>query len=551
MRQVSYRKIIAAWFILVAMIIIPLSGYQHLQTTASPIQALLGKRCPAEVLGATGASVYVRIEGQDATIWRGNITVSKSDIKADNSGKSYHLSTPTALGTLDEASNHEQRFPYYVTDAYGALFVSSVDGEKNQGTNGWMYRVNYYSPNAGADQFIVGETTPPEPPHGEVLWYYGAWSDAPLKISLSDTEVDVGDEFTATITQYSDTTHDWSLCEGATVYANHHGYTTDVNGTAAISIASEGTYNVFAEKDSCIRSDKIRVTVTAPAPVTYNLTTTVNGNGSTTPSVGSHTYDAGTRIDVSATPDEGWQFDNWSGDVANPSSSSTTVTMDADRAAIANFVEIPSVIYTLTVTCKPGGSGSVTPSPTAKDNQYEAGTSIELTATPIKDYAFDSWSGDLSGSTNPVSITMDCAKNVTANFVLPALEKPAHFLASPLNISPQEIQPNQQVNISISITNDGGETGSYEAVLYINGQMENSQTVSISSGSTQNVAFSVTRATPGTYTISLGGQQEQFTVMGNQVSNKGLDTGSTIAIIVIIVLIAALVLVFRRIKRGA
>ena len=107
------------------------------------------------------------------------------------------------------------------------------------------------------------------------------------------------------------------------------------------------------------------------------------------------------------------------------------------------------------------------------------------------------------------------------------------------------------MNISISITNDGGETGSYEAVLYINGQLENRQTVSISPDSTQNVVFSITKATPSTYIVSLGEQQGQFTVVGSQSTGGGLDTGSMIAIGVIVVLIAALVLVFRRIKKAA
>ncbi len=231
------------------------------KTTAYAIQALLGKSYPVKVLEPEeGVSVYVRVEGQSNTIWKGNVTVSESDITADNSGETYHLSDPTALGALDEASNHEERFPYYVTDEYGGLYVKSINGEEPSGMSGWMYRVDYRSPSVGAEQFILGETTPPDPPHEEVLWYYGAWDAAPLKISGNKTEVDVGEEFAVTVNAYNDTTHDWPPCANATVHADQD-YTTADNGTVTISVDHNVTLHIFAEKEGCIRSDKVTVIV--------------------------------------------------------------------------------------------------------------------------------------------------------------------------------------------------------------------------------------------------------------------------------------------------
>ncbi len=49
---------------------------------------------------------------------------------------------------------------------------------------------------------------------------------------------------------------------------------------------------------------------------------------------------------------------------------------------------------------------------------YQAGTSVSLTANPDADYKFTGWSGDLSGSTNPLTVLMDKNLNVTANFTL-------------------------------------------------------------------------------------------------------------------------------------
>jgi hypothetical protein len=47
---------------------------------------------------------------------------------------------------------------------------------------------------------------------------------------------------------------------------------------------------------------------------------------------------------------------------------------------------------------------------------YDAGTVVTVTATPDSGWQFDNWSGDLSGSTNPTTITMNSNKSVTATF---------------------------------------------------------------------------------------------------------------------------------------
>jgi len=92
-------------------------------------------------------------------------------------------------------------------------------------------------------------------------------------------------------------------------------------------------------------------------------------------------------------------------------------------------------------------------------------------------------------------------------------ETPAEFSSSNLRISPKWVEPNQQVEISIDISNTGGEAGSHTATLYINDGPQDSRTVSIPPGSTESVSFSVTKSEPGTYRVSLEGRQGQFTVV--------------------------------------
>jgi len=229
------------------------------KTTACAITALLGKPFPVAVLLPEGVTIDVRVEGQSETVWSGSVTAIESWITATNSGVTYHLEDPTALGALDEASQ-AGGFAYETTDEWGSLFVTSINGEEPQGMSGWMYRVDYLSPMVGAADFILDETIPPDPPHQEVLFYYGEWDEPPLKIEIDKTEVDVDELFTATVTYYDDTTQAWSPLDEATVHADQN-YTTGAAGTVDITVDTDMTLNIYAEKDGFIRSNKVTVTI--------------------------------------------------------------------------------------------------------------------------------------------------------------------------------------------------------------------------------------------------------------------------------------------------
>jgi len=144
-----------------------------------------------------------------------------------------------------------------------------------------------------------------------------------------------------------------------------------------------------------------------PPPTQYTLTTAVIGQGSVT---GGGTYEEGTVVPVEAIPAEGWKFDYWTGDLSG-STNPTSITMDSNKSVTAHFSQIPVPIkYTLTTNVV--GNGSVIPS----SGEYDEGTIVPIRAIPAEGWEFDYWSGDLSGSTNPTSITMNSNKSVTAHF---------------------------------------------------------------------------------------------------------------------------------------
>jgi len=146
--------------------------------------------------------------------------------------------------------------------------------------------------------------------------------------------------------------------------------------------------------------------------VTHTLTMAVSGSGSTDPAAGPHDYLEGTVVTISATPDSGWQFDGWTGDVVDSGSSTTTTTIDADKTVTASFAQI---MHTLTMAVS--GSGST--DPTVGPHDYAEGTVVTISATPDSGWQFDGWTGDVADANAPTTTTtMDTGKTVTASFSL-------------------------------------------------------------------------------------------------------------------------------------
>lgn len=135
-----------------------------------------------------------------------------------------------------------------------------------------MYRVDYCPVGVGTDSFILNVTSPPDPPHYELLFYLSTtFSEAPLKIALNKTEVDVDEKFTASVTYFDG--ENWSTLTNATVHVAGDSYITDDSGMVTASIPTPGAYDIFAEKEGYIRSDKINVIVSSLQPQTSSQVT--------------------------------------------------------------------------------------------------------------------------------------------------------------------------------------------------------------------------------------------------------------------------------------
>ena len=153
-----------------------------------------------------------------------------------------------------------------------------------------------------------------------------------------------------------------------------------------------------------------RVLVANFSVITYTLGVTAI-NGSVLKNPNQPTYNSGSDVVLTATPNSGYTFTSWSGD-ATGSVNPLTVTMNSNKNVTANFTAIAST-YTLNVIAN---NGSVLKNPDLL--AYNSGASVLLTATPNSGYTFTSWSGDATGSVNPLTVIMNSNKNITANFTL-------------------------------------------------------------------------------------------------------------------------------------
>jgi CSLREA domain-containing protein len=141
----------------------------------------------------------------------------------------------------------------------------------------------------------------------------------------------------------------------------------------------------------------------------YTMTTGVVGQGQVTRTPDQATYLFGSVVTLTAIPQAGWYFGQWSGG-ASGALTQTTVLMDASKVVTATFFNVPQTYYTLTLSLI--GSGVITPTVGART--YLSGTMVSLSASPESGWQFAGWSGNADCADG--SVTLNANKSCTATF---------------------------------------------------------------------------------------------------------------------------------------
>jgi hypothetical protein len=89
----------------------------------------------------------------------------------------------------------------------------------------------------------------------------------------------------------------------------------------------------------------------------------------------------------------------------------------------------------------------------------------------------------------------------------------AEFELSELVINPARAEAGEPVTIAVTVQNTGQLEGSYTLTLEIDGEVEQSQAITLAAGESRQVSFTVIKDEPGTYTITLDSLTGEFTVL--------------------------------------
>lgn len=163
-------------------------------------------------------------------------------------------------------------------------------------------------------------------------------------------------------------------------------------------------------------------TINIPYYHQYYVAMVLNPAAGGSTSTMSQWYNAGASFQAEASPNNGWQFENWSGSGQGSYSGDNTsalTTVDAPVTETANFYPglTVSVSSKILVSYTYGATVGQIPSDTIKTIYAPPGTNIKLTGNPkLFIYSFGGWTGSMGDNRSNVSTVLDAPQNIDANF---------------------------------------------------------------------------------------------------------------------------------------
>jgi len=253
---------------------------------------------------------------------------------------------------------------------------------------------------SGSYQFKVTATDAvnPEVSKNYTLIVAAAGAPAP-PASLLDT--------TASPVASGTTTGDGSYAIGAnaTATATPNAGFAFLNWTDnGVIVSTNSSYTLVMDVNHSLVANFVPVftVTTSAAPVAGGTTT---GDGS---------YDGGANVTLTATPNAGYVFTNWTeGGLVVSSNATLSFAVASDRDLVANFTLGTS--YTITTASAPPAGGSTT-----GGASYASGSSVTVTATPNAGYYFVNWTANGTQVSANASYIFNATtnRNLVANFAL-------------------------------------------------------------------------------------------------------------------------------------
>ena len=225
-----------------------------------------------------------------------------------------------------------------------------------------------------------------------------------------------------------------------------------------------------------------------------------------------------------------------------------TLTADSDGSpphsnaqATVRVTAAPVTHFTLTLNKTGPLSGTVASSPAGIAcgatcaAQFAAGTAVALTAVPSATYTFAGWTGAVISTTNPVTVTMDTRKVITATFAVAHPE----ITVAPVSLAfgNQDVDAGPTLSQTVTITNAGsadlhvtssGLTGGDAAHFQIAGGTS-PVTMTQDSTHTLQVAFDPLTAGSKAATLNIQSDDGDEPTVNVTLSGTGVDQEITVA----------------------
>ena len=145
-----------------------------------------------------------------------------------------------------------------------------------------------------------------------------------------------------------------------------------------IEVSTNATYSFTVTEDRTLVANYILQTLDVSASVNPLSSGTVSGTGS---------YNYGETVELTVTPDSGYEFINWTEDGTEVSTNATySFTVTKDRTLVANY---NLQTHDVSASVNPPNSGTV-----SGTGSYDYGETVELTVTPDNGHEFINWTED-------------------------------------------------------------------------------------------------------------------------------------------------------------
>ncbi|MFP4186368.1 MAG: CARDB domain-containing protein, partial [Thermoplasmata archaeon] len=271
-------------------------------------------------------------------------------------------------------------------------------------------------------------------------------------------------------------------------------------------------------------------------------------------------YDHGDVVNLTAVPDEGYEFVEWTGDHSG-TENQTTITMTSDMVIEANFlqeanfeVEIISsfsgvevgeditVEYRVSNTGEVDGEQQITFT-VYDDNDgqvYENQTQVTLEGGESSGERVFEWNAEESGDyTLEIATDDDTAE---AEMTVDGKTGGSVFEVTTLEVVPEEPATGEEIEVTVEVTNTGETSDEYTAELIIDDETIDTKSVNIDAGQTETVTFTHSIDEEGEYEVEVGGEDTSVDV----VEDDGLPMTYIFGGVVVLILVVILALIVKK-----